>query len=311
MKKLLTLLLVLSLSAMVLTACGNPSNTAGASASAASLAEESEDFNASILFNGSSSLSPVMASLASSFTETYGTWDQVDPAFPAEDISIYVASGGSGVGINSVLDGTADFGMVSRTVKDTEKELMEQYQEFVMASDALTVSVNRENPIIDSMTDMSTDTIRDIFSGKLQYWDEVDSSLEHKEIAVYIRDLSGGAYSVFQKAVMGDTEISPNATQSASMGALGSAIAGNPYGIGYASFGVYNQNIDNLFAMQVDGIAPTVETITDGSYIIQRPMLLICNTESLTAPQQAFMDYVFSEAGIDAIEANGYIPVIE
>lgn len=315
MKKLFALLLALSVSAGVLTGCGSSGTTSGSAASASgsgsAVASDSGEFKASILFNGSSSLAPIMASLASSFTDEYVTWDKVDPSFPAENISIYVASGGSGVGVNSVLDGTADFGMVARTVKDTEKKQMDSatYQEFVMAKDALTVSVNRENPICEKVSDLSSDMVRDIFSGKLQYWDEVDPSLEHKEIAVYIRDLSGGAYEVFQKAIMGETEITANATQCPSMGALGTAIAENPLGIGYASFGVYNQNLEKLMAMKVDGVEPTVETITSGDYTIQRPLLFISN-HAITAPQQAFIDYVFSQAGTDAIESNGYISVI-
>lgn len=312
-KKILSLALALVMVIGLLSSCGS-SGSAGSSAgsaagSSAAASGETAEFKNSILFNGSSSLAPIMASLASSFTDEYVTWDKVDPSFPAENISIYVASGGSGVGVNSVVDGTADFGMVARTVKDEEKAKLDNYQEFVMAKDALTVSVNKENPIAAKIDDMSSDTIRDIFSGKLQYWDEVDSSLEHKEIAVYIRDLSGGAYEVFQKAIMGDTEITANATQCASMGELGAAIAQNPYGIGYASFGVYNQNLDKLFAMKVDGIEPTVETITDGSYAIQRPLLFITNHD-LTASEQAFIDYIFSDAGTQAIEDNGYISVI-
>ncbi|MEG0780312.1 MAG: substrate-binding domain-containing protein, partial [Oscillospiraceae bacterium] len=163
------------------------------------------------------------------------------------------------------------------------------YQEFVVAADARTVAVNANNPI--TLTDMSSETIRSIFSGEVKYWDEVDATLEHKEIAVYIRDLSGGAYEVFQKAIMGDTEIAANATQCPSMGALGTAIA------------------DKLTAMQVDGVAPTEATITDGSYSIQRPLMFVCN-HAITAPQQAFIDYAFSQVGIDAITGNGYISVI-
>lgn len=311
MKKFFALVLSLVMLVTVLAGCAGSGDSSAAGSGSAGASGSASDFKATILFNGSSTLAPIMASLASSFTDKYVTWDKVDPSFPAENISIYVASGGSGVGVNSVLDGTADFGMVARTVKDSEKAQMDSanYQEFVMAADALTVSVNRENPICGKIDDLSSDTIRDIFSGKIQYWDELDATLPHKEISVYIRDLSGGAYEVFQKAIMGDTQISANATQCPSMGALGTAVAENPYGIGYASFGVYNQNKDKLFAMKVDGVEPTVDTITDGSYSIQRPLMFISN-HKITAPEQAFINYVFSQAGTDAIESNGYISMI-
>ena len=75
-----------------------------------------------IHFCGSSSLAPVIASIGAAFQDEYGTWDKVNAAFPAEEIDIAVTSGGSGDGPQSVLDGTADFGMLARSVKDGEKE---------------------------------------------------------------------------------------------------------------------------------------------------------------------------------------------
>ena len=106
------------------------------------------EIDPSIAFAGSSSLAPVIASIGEAFSTEFGTWDKVNPAFPAEEIDISVASGGSGDGPKSVIDGTADFGMLARAVKDSEKEAMGAgYTEYMVASDALTVSVNKANPI--------------------------------------------------------------------------------------------------------------------------------------------------------------------
>ncbi len=167
-----------------------------------------------IHFCGSSSLAPVIASIGAAFQDEYGTWDKVNAAFPAEEIDIAVTSGGSGDGPQSVLDGTADFGMLARSVKDGEKEsLGAGYTEYMVAYDALTISVNKNNPICGLMDDLDTDTIRKIFSGEIAYWDELDASLEHKEIVVVIRDLSGGAAEVFEKNVMQGTRMNtPSAT---------------------------------------------------------------------------------------------------
>lgn len=242
MKKQLAVLLAAAMMAGTMTGCGSSAKTESTTAeaktegTAETAAAEAEDkFQSSIMFCGSTSLYPIMSSLASSFTEEYVTWDKVDASFPAENISIYVAPGGSGVGVSVAVDHTADFGMLARDIKDSEVEALgEDYQSFVVAKDALTVSVNAENPIGDVMTDMSTDTIRQIFDGEITTWDEVDASLQAETINVYIRDLSGGAYEVFQKSVMGDSEV--------------------------------------------------------------------------TASEQAFIDYIFSETGYEVTEKNGYIP---
>ena len=270
-----------------------------------------EDFQPSIMFCGSTSLYPIISSLASSFTEEYVTWDKVDAAFPAKNISVYVAPGGSGVGVAAAVDKTADFGMLARDIKDKEIEALgENYAEFIVARDALTVSVNASNPITAIMDDMSTDMIRQIFSGELATWDQVDASLPAEAINVYIRDLSGGAYEVFQKAIMGDSEVTASATQSASMTELATNIANDPWGVGYAGFGAYNKaNKDTqvLFAMKVDGIEATEENIVSGEYTVQRPVMFVTG-DVISASEQAFIDYIFSQTGYDVVVANGYIP---
>ena len=266
------------------------------------------EIDASIAFAGSSSLAPVIASIGEAFSTEFGTWDKVNPAFPAEEIEIPVASGGSGDGPKSVLDGTADFGMLARAVKDSEKEsLGEGYVEYMVASDALTVSVNKNNPICAIMDDIDTDTLRAIFAGEIAYWDELDASLEHKEIVVCIRDLTGGAAEVFEKQVMQGTPITENAIQTPSMGALAAKIAENEYAIGYAGYGVYNLNTDSLFAFKFNGVEPTEENILNGSYTIQRPVLFVTN-RALDAAEEAFVAYIFSETGRAIVIENGYIP---
>ena len=266
------------------------------------------EIDASIAFAGSSSLAPVIASIGEAFSTEYGTWDKVNPAFPAEEIEIPVASGGSGDGPKSVLDGTSDFGMLARAVKDSEKEsLGADYVEYMVASDALTVSVNKNNPVCQILDDIDTDTLRAIFAGEIAYWDELDASLEHKEIVVVIRDLTGGAAEVFEKQVMQGTPITENAIQTPSMGALAAKIAENEYAIGYAGYGVYNLNTDSLFAFKFNGVEPTEENILNGSYTIQRPVLFVTN-RALDAAEQAFVDYIFSETGRNIVIENGYIP---
>ena len=270
-----------------------------------------EPFQANILFCGSTSLYPIMSSLAASFTEEYVKWNAVDPSMPEKNISIYVAPGGSGVGVSAAEEGTADFGMLARDIKEKEVEALgENYSEYIVARDALTVSVNAENPICAVMDDMSADLIRQIFDGELETWDQVDASLPAEPINVYIRDLSGGAYEVFQKAIMGDSEVTASATQSASMTVLATNIAGDPWGIGYAGFGAYNKaNADKqvLFAMKVDGVEANEENIISGEYKVQRPVMFVTGDE-ISASEQAFIDYIFSDVGYQVVQANGYIP---
>lgn len=329
-KKVFAVFIVLAMCISMLSACGQTGSAEPAKADEPAVESEAQEAaestaeaepaaaqtetDGAIMFCGSTSLYPIISSLASSFTDEYSKWNSVDASLPEKNISIYVAPGGSGVGISAVLEGTADFGMVARTVKDEEKEALgDGYQEFVVAKDALTVSVNAANPIAQKMDSMDTETIRKIFSGEITKWSEVDASLSDDAINVYIRDLSGGAYEVFQKAIMGDSQITASATQSASMTELATNVAGDPNGIGYVGFGAYNKaNAESqvLFAMKVDGVEASEETILSGDYTVQRPVLF-CTGNEITPIQQAFIDYVFSETGFKVVEENGYIPAFQ
>ena len=315
MKKKISLLLAVLMLLFSVAACGSAPSSKDQSASGT--AEESKassdasGFKAQILFCGSTSLYPILSSLASSFTEKYESWDKVDPSFPKENISIYVAPGGSGVGVQAAIDKTADFGMLARDIKDSEVEkLGADYQSWVVARDALTVSVNAKNPAAEKLDNLDKEMIQKIFDGEIGTWKQVDDSLPDEPINVYIRDLSGGAYEVFQKAIMGDKEITPSATQSASMTELATNVSNDPWGIGYVGYGAFNKankEAVSLKAFKVDGIEATKENILSGSYKIQRPVMFVTG-EKPAKNEEAFIDYIFSQTGYDVIEANGYIP---
>src|SRR5699024_12589209 len=108
MKKRFSLLLcIILIFGLVATGCSNEEGKP---------VGDNKDFKAQITFNGSSTLAPVMSSIATNFIEEYETWDKVDSNFPEENIAIYVSAGGSGAGVKAVLEGTSDFGMLAREI---------------------------------------------------------------------------------------------------------------------------------------------------------------------------------------------------
>jgi len=300
---LISILLVLTL--LVVGCSKGSSNTDNGQAS--ENVEESSEYKTQITFAGSSTLAPVMSSIATDFIEEHSTWNNVDPSFPEKDIIIYVSAGGSGAGVKAVIEGTSDFGMLARDIKDEEIEKIGDAKVFKLGVDALTISINPENPLHKVKDNLTSEEIKKIFSGEYKYWDEVESSLPHEEIVVVIRDIGGGAHEVFQNAIMGDTQVREDAIQSPSMGALVTKIIENKNAIGYASFGMVNQNEGKLIPLKVDGVEPTKETIVDGSYKISRPLIVVTKGE-LNPLQQSFMNVVMSEKGAEIIEEMGYVP---
>lgn len=260
-----------------------------------------------IQFNGSSTLAPVITTIATEFSENYGTWNKVDSSLPEEEISIPVSSGGSGQGAKAVIDNTTDFGMLAREVKDEEKDKITDPVEYLVGIDALTLAVHPENPLLSIKDDLTKEEIVKIFSGEYATWKDFDASLPDEEIVVVTRDIGGGAHEVFQTKVMGDVDVKADAIQSASMGALVTKLIENKYAIGYASFGVANQNEGKVVMLKVDGVEATEENIKDGSYIIQRPLVLLTSGE-LTSTEQAFLDVILGKEGQKIVEEMGFIP---
>jgi len=201
-EKLINFLSIIIIAMFVLVGCSSTEQPVKAEQDNASVPTDvepkSDEFIPQILFNGSSTLAPVMASISTNFIEKYVTWNKIDPSYPEENIAIYVSAGGSGQGVKSVIDNTSDFGMVTRTVKDSEKEMLPELNEFKVGIDALTLGVNPNNPILSIKDDLTKEDIIKIFSGEYKTWNDLDPSLPEKEIVVVTRDIGGGAHEVFQ-----------------------------------------------------------------------------------------------------------------
>lgn len=264
----------------------------------------------SIKIGGSSTMAPIIAKCADNFTDEYKTWNKVDSSLPEEPIVIYVSTGGSGFGLKSAADGTFDFGMVTKDLKDEEKKQFADGIIVQLGSDVLDIGVNSANPIVQVKPDLSTEELVAIFSGEIKTWKELDPALPDRPIVVVVRDVGGGASEVFDKAVMKGTAISPDALQVPSMGALAGKIMDNADTIGYVSSGLVNQNPDKIKALSVDGIAPTLENITSGKYKIGRPLLLL-SKDKPDKRQQLFLDYLQSDKCMKVVEDMGYIPMAQ
>jgi len=261
-----------------------------------------------IIITGSPTLGQVLTQLILEFTDEYGTWNRVDPLFPNEPIDIVINGGGSTAGVLAIIDKTASFGLISRNVSEDEKTKLDRFGQSQLGVDALTISVNPHNPILEIQQDLSQDELIKLFSGEFTHWDDLNPALPHEEIVLVTRDIGGGAHEVFQQTIMSEIEVSLNTIQAPSMGALVTKIIDNERAIGYASFGVVNQHEGAIIPLSVQGVTPTKEHILSGDYAISRPILILYN--GLLKPQeQALLDLFLSDQGMRIIEARGFIPI--
>lgn len=299
-KRLLSIILIAAVSVFLISGCAGTPQDAGDNSV--------PDQKTSIKIGGSSTMAPILAKCADNFTDEFKTWDKVDASLPEEPIVIFVSTGGSGFGLKSAVDGTFDFGMATKDLKDEEKAQFADGVIVQLGSDVLDIGVNSANPVAQVKPNLTTEELVAIFSGEVKKWNELDPSLPARDIVVAVRDLGGGASEVFDKAVMKGTPISPEALQIPSMGALAGKIMDNTDAIGYVSSGLVNQNPDKITALSVDGVAPTTENILSGEYKIGRPLLMVSPNKP-DGKEKVFLDYLQSEKGLKVVEDMGYIPV--
>lgn len=107
-----------------------------------------------IVVAGSSSVTPVMEKLKEAYIA-------LNP-----NVTIEVQMSDSTTGINAAIEGTCDIGMASRDLKDTEKGKL---RKIVIAQDGIAVIANPSNPT----ENVSKDTVKDIFTGKITNWSDV------------------------------------------------------------------------------------------------------------------------------------------
>lgn len=297
------MLSVLLASALLFTACGSKQGSNNKE-------ESAKKESGKIMCIGSSTLAPVVSKAGGDTLKSeHGTWKKMNDKLPDENIEVSVSSGGSGAGgVKAALEKTANFGLISREVSKDEKGKMKEYNEIKIGYDALTLSVNPENPILKNKKGLTSGEIQRIFSGEAKTWKDVDPSLPDNKIVLVVRDAGGGAAEVFQKAVMGDKKVSKDAVQAPSMGALTQKVIENKDAIGYASVGLVDQNKGKLTPMEVDGVAPTKENIIDGKYKIARPLLLIKDGK-LTSVEQSFVDFLKSDEGLKIIDESGFVSI--
>ena len=87
--------------------------------------------------------------------------------------------------------------------------------------------------------------------------------------------------------------------------AVMSNVAGDKAAIGYISLGSVN---DTIKAVKIEGVAPSTETVKDGTYKLQRPFNIVTKSE-LSEVAQDFVDYIMSADGQKIIEDNHYVSV--
>jgi len=237
---------------------------------------------ASITVAGSTAFQPFAEKLADNFMNAH------------PDSSITVQGGGSAVGIQSAISGTAAIGMADLVVLPPEAKVLNPV---VVARDGIVLVVNPKNKV----NNLTLQQIQDIFNGKIKNWSQTGG--DNRPITVISREAGSGTRSSFE-AIVKNISLTSGAIIQDSNGTVRETVANDSNSIGYLSHGLINEKIK---ALSVNGISGSTENIINGSYILVRPVYFL--TRGIPeGKSKEFIDYIISREGQEIIKANGLIP---
>ena len=297
MKKVLAITLAAVMLLATLVACGgnNTATNNTANGTTNSTNNTTDDTNGdtatttvsgTVNTNGSTSMEDVMGSLKE--------------AFEAEnpDVTIQYTGSGSGAGITGAQEGTCDIGLASRDLKEDETGV----HQITVAKDGIAIIVNPENPV----SDLTIEQIAALATGETANWADVGGN--DAEVVFMGREAGSGTRDGFE-SITGTEDTCVYQNELTSTGEVIANVASNPNAIGYASLSAVDETVK---ALTVGGVAPTEETVLDGTYAIQRNFnFIISDSKALSPAAQAFVDWATSTAASGLIAGAGAVPVAE
>lgn len=234
--------------------------------------------------DGSTSMNKVIGALGEAFEADTG-------------ITVSYNATGSGAGIQAVLEGRCDIGLSSRRLKDEEKA--KGLEETILAYDGIAIIVNSQNPV----NGLDLETIAKIYTGEITNWKEVGGN--DRQIVLIGREAGSGTRDGFESitGTVGECKYRQELT---STGDVITSVASNADAIGYASLASVK---DTVKAVTVGGVVPSEETVKNGTYVVQRPFVLVTKKGvKLSDSAQKFFDYATSEAANEIISLAGVVP---
>jgi phosphate transport system substrate-binding protein len=222
-------------------------------------------------------------------------------AFQANNsgVQVFVQGGGSSAGVTAVGTGTADIGMSSANLSESQKSQYPDLKAVPIAVDGIAVIVNPQNNI----SNLTMNQTRDIFTGNITNWNQVGGS--DAKINVVNREEGSGTRDGIQKIVLKGGNFSTGGITQSSTGAVRSYVAGDSNAIGYISFAEVDNSVK---ALNINSVAPTYDTIANGTYPIQRYFLFVTKGDP-TGNAKAFIDFTLSPAGQAILKADKEVAI--
>ena len=254
-------------------------------------------------------------------------WESVFRSFHPEIVVIHEGKGSS-TAIPGLLEGSTNFGPMSRTVRPEEVDRFAArfgYPPMLVpvAVDALAVYVHPDNPVLSR--GLSLPELDAIFSAtrslgypeNIRTWGDLGLGGEYARapINLYSRNQASGTRAFFAESALGGGSFKPTIRELPGSAQIVEAVANDPFGIGYSGFGYRTDRVGVVGLAPGFGapvVAASEATAFSGEYPLARFLFLSVNRDpvrELPPLQAEFFRFLFSDEGKAAVRRNGFFPL--
>jgi phosphate transport system substrate-binding protein len=242
-------------------------------------------------------------------------------AYP--NVTISIEGKGSSTAPPALMEGTSQFGPMSRAMKAEEIDAFEKkfgYKptEVKVAIDALAVFAHKDNPI----KGMSIKQVDGIFSSTrkggsedLTEWGQLGlDAWKGRAISLYGRNSASGTYGFFQENVLGKGDFKSTVKEQPGSSAVVQGVGADLYALGYSGIGYKNSSV-RAIPLSSDGgefFDATYDNALSGDYPLARFLLVYVNkkpNEPMPTAALEFLKFVLSKDGQAIVEKDGYFPL--
>ena len=230
------------------------------------------DLSGTIRIDGSSTVAPLTEAVAEGFEQENS------------GVKVTVGTSGTGGGFEKFCAGETDISDASRAIEPDEVQACKKNgvvnEEVRVATDALTVVVNPENPV----NCLTVDQLAAVWGpdSKVSDWDQIPGLKEdfNEELALFGPGTDSGTFDYFTEAINGRARASRSDYQaSEDDNVLVQGVAGERGGLAYFGFSYYEENQSRLKALQIRNpktdrcVPPSIASVQSSSYKpLARPM---------------------------------------
>lgn len=242
------------------------------------------------------------------------------------DVKAEIEGKGSSTAPPALINGSANFGPMSRDWKASESDDFEKHFGYKPTSlatsiDMLAVYVNKDCPLesltLEQLDAMFSATRKGGYGKEILRWGDLGlkGDWADKPISLYGRNSASGTYQYFKEHALFGGDFKSTVAQQPTSSAVVNGVAGDRYGIGYSGIGYKTPDVKAIALDHGKGpVAPVAENAYNGKYPLARSLWLSLNYKpgsELDPLRRELIRYIFSQQGQRDVVKEGYLPVTE